>query len=91
VEGIIAYCFLVLDIEIMNQKTEESRLAADDHPVGSDVVAFGADDEIRKVAALPVAIWWSDTLITMDIGKGLTISWHQRKNQRACCHLEPCL
>ncbi|KAL3707311.1 hypothetical protein TMatcc_005289 [Talaromyces marneffei ATCC 18224] len=40
----------------MDQKTQKDRLAADNHLVDSDSVAFGADDEIRKVAARPVAI-----------------------------------
>lgn len=52
----MAYCSLVLDIETVNQKIEIIRLAADNHPVGSDVVAFDTDDEIREMASLPVPI-----------------------------------
>jgi hypothetical protein len=29
-----------------NQKIEITRLAADNHPVGANIVAFDADDEI---------------------------------------------
>lgn len=49
----------------MNKSTQHSRLATDNHLVGSDSVAFDADDEIREVASLPVAIQKSQRLFSL--------------------------